>query len=49
MPRRGRQKDDQSAASPRWQKVLWKQQPFPDNHTDATFLRDLVGRALVQA
>ena len=29
----------------RWQKVLWKAQPFPDNHTDATFLRDLVVNA----
>ncbi len=25
-----------------WQKVLWREQPgYPDNHTDATFLRSL--------
>eukprot|EP00798_Chlamydomonas_sp_ICE-L_P005010 gene5011-34795_t len=27
---------------PKWEKVLWKKQPYPDNHTDATFLQELV-------
>lgn len=24
-----------------WEKVLWKQQKFPDNYTDSSFLRSL--------
>lgn len=27
---------------PQWEKVLWKEQPYPDNYTDATFLQQLV-------
>jgi hypothetical protein len=26
----------------KWEKVLWKRQPFPDNYTDKTFLQELV-------
>lgn len=25
-----------------WEKVLWRRQPYPDNHTDATFLQHMV-------
>lgn len=25
-----------------WEKALWKEQPFPDNYTDQTFLKELV-------
>jgi hypothetical protein len=28
---------------PNWEKVLWKQQPYPDNYVDDTFLKELVG------
>ncbi|KAG2449226.1 hypothetical protein HYH02_005972 [Chlamydomonas schloesseri] len=31
-----------SAGPPRWEKVLWKRQPFPDNYVDHTFLEHLV-------
>jgi phosphatidylinositol glycan class C protein len=27
---------------PRWEKVLWKEQPYPDNYVDDTFLNSLV-------
>lgn len=26
---------------PPWQKLLWKAQPYPDNHVDASFLSEL--------
>ncbi|PNW87119.1 hypothetical protein CHLRE_02g109850v5 [Chlamydomonas reinhardtii] len=29
-------------SAPRWEKVLWKPQPFPDNYVDHTFLQHLV-------
>ncbi|KAG2436275.1 hypothetical protein HXX76_006586 [Chlamydomonas incerta] len=29
-------------SAPRWEKVLWKRQPFPDNYVDHTFLQHLV-------
>ncbi|KXZ42872.1 hypothetical protein GPECTOR_113g284 [Gonium pectorale] len=29
----------------KWEKVLWKRQPFPDNYTDDTFLQHLVVNA----
>lgn len=32
---------------PPWEKVLWKRQPYPDNHTDETFLQQLVGLSCV--
>ena len=31
----------------RWEKVLWKQQSFPDNYTDSSFLRSLEVNAQV--
>lgn len=31
-----------SETPPRWEKVLWKKQPYPDNYTDASFLQQLV-------
>lgn len=33
--------------SPAWEKVLWKQQDFPDNYTDNSFLRSLEVNAQV--
>lgn len=27
---------------PKWEKVLWKCQPYPDNYVDETFLKGLV-------
>jgi len=35
-------------APPKWEKVLWKEQPYPDNYTDATFLQELVSSGLRQ-
>ncbi len=37
------------ARPPKWEKVLWKEQPYPDNYTDATFLQELVRRLYGQA
>mmetsp|Transcript_4888 Transcript_4888/g.10496 ORF Transcript_4888/g.10496 Transcript_4888/m.10496 type:complete len:417 (+) Transcript_4888:76-1326(+) len=31
----------------KWERVLWKRQPYSDNYTDATFLRELVVNASV--
>jgi hypothetical protein len=35
----------ESLLRPPWQRILWKQQPYKDNHTDATFLEHLVKNA----
>jgi hypothetical protein len=45
--RHGEQKgrQDPKSREAKWEKVLYKKQPFPDNYTDASFLKDLV-RAL---
>ena len=32
---------DRRRAGPRWQKILYERQAFPDNYTDHTFLRGL--------
>ncbi|KAK9812775.1 hypothetical protein WJX72_003471 [[Myrmecia] bisecta] len=36
-----------AAATPAWRKVLYEKQPYPDNHTDASFLAALVVNARV--
>ena len=30
-----------SDAIPRWERILWKRQPYPDNHVDGSFLSQL--------
>ncbi len=41
--------EQQGSPLPQWEKVLWKQQPFPDTYTDATFLKELVRPRLEQS
>lgn len=41
----GKQQQPGPCQPPRWQKVLWKEQPYPDNYTDSTFLQELVSMA----
>jgi phosphatidylinositol glycan class C protein len=31
---------------PPWEKVLWKQQPYPDNYIPDTFLQDMVRHSM---
>lgn len=41
----GREETLRQLLLPPWQRILWKNQPYLDNHTDATFLEHLVKNA----
>ena len=36
-----------STTQGQWEKVLWREQPYPDNHVDSKFLESLVVNASV--
>lgn len=43
QPSCSRKPDDREEGQQAWEKVLYKNQPFPDNYTNGSILSDLVG------